>query len=78
MAFLRGFDTNERSRIVLAAVAHLAKELGLRTLVDGVETQKQYEFLKAEGFGLLQGWLFGRPNPSYDEVADWVRPPIVQ
>ena len=72
MAFLRGFEGNERSKTVLSAVARLAKELGLRTLVEGVETQKQYEFLKAEGFGLLQGWLFGRPNPSYDEVSDRV------
>ncbi len=70
MDFLRTFDTNKRTKVILATIVNMAKELGIHTLAEGVETQEQYEFLKRIGCEKLQGYLFGKPKP----VADFDRP----
>ncbi len=70
MNFLRSFDTNKRSRVILASIVNMAKELGIHTLAEGVETKEQYEFLKRIGCEKLQGYLFGKPKP----VSEFNRP----
>jgi len=61
MGFLRTFDKNEYSRIMLSHIIGMCKELGLKTLVEGVETQEQMEFLRGIGCGRGQGYFFGKP-----------------
>ncbi len=68
MNFLRSFDTNKRSKVILATIVNMAKELGMHTLAEGVETQEQYDFLRRIGCEKLQGYLFGKPKPSEDFV----------
>ena len=63
MNFLRSFETNKKSRVILASIVSMAKELGIHTLAEGVETQEQYDFLKNIGCEKLQGYLFGKPTP---------------
>ena len=63
MNFLREFRTNKKSRVILANIVDMAKELGIHTIAEGVETEEQYEFLKRIGCEKLQGFLFGRPEP---------------
>lgn len=72
MDFLRSFDTNKKSRVILATIVNMAKELGIHTLAEGVETQEQYEFLKMIGCEKLQGYLFGKPVPTdeFDRSKD--------
>ena len=66
MGFLREFETNEQTRIMLAHIISMVKELGLKTLVEGVETPEQLSFLKAIGCGRSQGYLLGRPASLRD------------
>lgn len=63
MGFLREFETNQKSRIILASIVNMAKELGIHTLAEGVETEEQYEFLLKIGCEKMQGYLFGKPKP---------------
>ncbi len=72
MAFLRTFDTNKKSKVILASIINMAKELGIHTLAEGVETQEQYEFLRRIGCEKLQGYLFGKPKPisDFDRAVD--------
>ena len=44
----------------------MAKELGLKTLIEGVETELQREYLRSVGCGRLQGYLLGKPA-SFDD-----------
>ena len=64
MAFLRGFETNEKARPILCAIISLAKTLGMVTLCEGVETREQFEFLASIGCDCAQGYLFGKPAPE--------------
>ncbi len=72
MDFLRSFETNKKTRIILSAIVSMAKELGIHTLAEGVETKEQYEFLKRIGCEKLQGYLFGKPKPldDFDRAVD--------
>lgn len=68
MNFLKSFETNKRSKVILATIVNMAKELGMHTLAEGVETKEQYEFLRDIGCEKLQGYLFGKPKP-YEEFV---------
>ena len=68
MAFLAGFEDNPKSREIIVTVVDMAKKLGIRTLIEGVETRQQYRFLQRIGCEMLQGFYFGKPRP-YDEEA---------
>ena len=68
MEFLRDMESNQRSKTIVASVIRMAKSLGIRTLVEGVETKEQCEFLREAGCDMMQGYLFGRPRPL-DELA---------
>ena len=63
MAFLRGFPDNRKSGPILSAIVDLAKDLGLVTLCEGVETLEQFEFLHSIGCDRAQGYYFGKPDP---------------
>ncbi len=63
MAFLRGFEDNEKSRPILQHIVALAKELGMVALCEGVETREQFEFLASIGCDRAQGYHFGKPDP---------------
>ncbi len=61
---------------VVNAVLALAQQLGTPVVAEGVETQAQAEWLASHGAHVLQGYLFGRPEPlaAWDALAD-DRPP---
>ncbi len=62
MQFLANF--NERSKNIIRSIILMAKNLGVQTLAEGVETQEQYEFLRSIGCEKLQGYFFSRPLPA--------------
>ena len=48
-------------RALVSAILGMGQTLGLRVIVDGVETPAQAELLRGLGCRLGQGWLFSRP-----------------
>jgi EAL domain-containing protein (putative c-di-GMP-specific phosphodiesterase class I) len=62
-SFVVGAQTDWRGHRVLAAVIRLARELGVETVAEGVETEQQFEMVSELGCTRFQGHLFGRPQP---------------
>ncbi|QFJ54029.1 EAL domain-containing protein [Pseudobutyrivibrio xylanivorans] len=63
MAFLSDFEVNDNGKIILRHIVSMIKNLNIHTLIEGVETQEQYDFIKSIGCELIQGYLIGRPMP---------------
>lgn len=69
MKFLSNFNGNKKAPQILKNVINLAKDLGMQTLTEGVETKEAYEFLRENGCEKLQGYLFGKPMSKQDFLS---------
>jgi diguanylate cyclase (GGDEF)-like protein/PAS domain S-box-containing protein len=70
-AFVRDIETDENDAAISSATIALAKNLGLRVVAEGVETEAQRDFLSSHACNLLQGYLFGKPEPADVLTARW-------
>ncbi|MEG1778618.1 MAG: EAL domain-containing protein [Oscillospiraceae bacterium] len=61
--FLMYSEGNTRGKIILANIIHLAKELNMQTVTEGVETKEQVALLKELGCDMVQGFMYARPFP---------------
>jgi EAL domain-containing protein (putative c-di-GMP-specific phosphodiesterase class I) len=52
-----------RGEAILESVLTLAKNIGVKVVVEGVETQAQAEWIRARSDCWVQGYLFGYPAP---------------
>ena len=55
---------------LVTAIIHMARSLNLRTVAEGVETQAQWDMLKAMGCDLIQGYFLSRPMAA-DDALHW-------
>lgn len=61
---------NEKSKgmIMLRGVVNLAKDLGLKTVAEGVETPEQLALMEKMGCDMIQGYIFDKPLVEADFV----------
>jgi diguanylate cyclase (GGDEF)-like protein len=59
--FIGGLEDGEDSRAIVQAIAGLARNLGIMTTAEGVETQQQLHQVKFLGCTEMQGFLFSPP-----------------
>lgn len=69
MAFFRGELLEKRDRAIAQSVISMAKMLDMKTVAEGVETQRLLGILRDMGCDIVQGYLFGRPMPVEDFEA---------
>ncbi len=62
-SLVRAVDTSDEAAAVMRAVFGLARGLKLPVLAEGVETDAELSFLRAEACDEMQGYLLGRPCP---------------
>jgi EAL domain-containing protein (putative c-di-GMP-specific phosphodiesterase class I) len=65
-------DNNGANRLILKDLVHLAKALRLHTLMEGVETKEQIDFVREIGCELVQGFYYQKPEPL-DEILFRIR-----
>lgn len=54
----------KRNHMILRVLSKLAKEMGIRTVVEGVERNEDVEFLKTIDCDMAQGYYYDRPIPA--------------
>jgi diguanylate cyclase (GGDEF)-like protein/PAS domain S-box-containing protein len=64
--FVAGFLTNHQDRAIVTAITHLAHDLGLRVVAEGIESAAQAARLREIGCDVGQGFYFGHPMPACD------------
>ena len=61
-SFIRNVRRSRENQAVVLAIAFLAEQLGMDTVVEGVETQEQLDYARAVGFTDVQGFLMCQPQ----------------
>jgi diguanylate cyclase (GGDEF)-like protein len=61
--FAQHVTTEGPSRSIIEVVCQLADRLGMRVVVEGIETEHQRREVEFLGAEQAQGWLFGKPQP---------------
>ena len=65
-SFVEELPSNSDDAVIVNTIIGMAKNLGLATVAEGVETQAQSDWLTAQGCDQIQGYLCGRPQPIDD------------
>jgi diguanylate cyclase (GGDEF)-like protein len=60
--FVAGVGEDGTNEPIVRAVLAMTRAMGHRVVAEGVETEVQRDWLRAQGCELAQGWLYGRPQ----------------
>jgi diguanylate cyclase (GGDEF)-like protein len=63
-SFVRGLPHNPEDAAITRAVIAMTRSLRMEVVAEGIETQEQSDFLRANGCDKAQGYLYGRPCPA--------------
>ena len=55
---------SERAKVVMKATVNMIKELGLKMVAEGVETEEQMQGIKDLGIDYIQGFYYSKPLPQ--------------
>ncbi len=64
-SFVRTLHERSESGKIVDAIIGLSRSLGVLTVAEGIETERDASMLQQLGCGLGQGYLFGRPMPAH-------------
>ncbi|MEZ8826136.1 putative bifunctional diguanylate cyclase/phosphodiesterase [Vibrio amylolyticus] len=62
-SFVDDLDNDKSDQSIVRAIILMSEALGLQTIAEGVETEGQQDYLRAEGCLFYQGYLFSKPLP---------------
>jgi diguanylate cyclase (GGDEF)-like protein/PAS domain S-box-containing protein len=60
-SFIAAVDSNRQAATIVRAVLGIGRGLDLPVLAEGVETDRELQFLQSESCDEIQGYLLGRP-----------------
>jgi diguanylate cyclase (GGDEF)-like protein/PAS domain S-box-containing protein len=63
-SFVRDLDSNRDAQAIMRAIISLGTGLGVTITAEGVETEAELSYLRAEGCHEGQGFLFSRARPN--------------
>lgn len=63
-SFVRNLLESEESASMVRTIVDLARSLDIDVVVEGVETDRQIDYLTSLGCDLIQGYYFSRPLPE--------------
>lgn len=64
--FIRDASDNSQDAALVATISSMGRNLGMRLVAEGVESEEQRRLVEAHGCDELQGYLISRPLPLAD------------
>lgn len=65
--FVRGISSgSEKDMAIIKSIIQISENLKIDVLAEGVETEEQYDYLKDNGCGIIQGYYFYKPMAASD------------
>ena len=68
-SFVTHAETRPEERMIMASVTRLARDFGLESVAEGIETQGCYDLVREFGMDFGQGYLMAEPLPCDDFKA---------
>lgn len=66
--FLQGLEKNMKKKLLVRNITHLAIQLGIKVIAEGVETKAEYFTCKEIGCHFAQGYLIQKPTQNTQEI----------
>ena len=73
-AFVKGIQSSAFDNTFLRLVVELCSSVGIRTCLEGVESQAELDAVQPMGLDYIQGFLLGRPCPADKFEAEFLAP----
>ncbi len=70
-SFVCTINSSDGNRVIVQKTIEIGHELGMKVVMEGVETAEQLEFVKLSGCDIAQGYLFSRPMPL-KAIKEWI------
>jgi EAL domain-containing protein (putative c-di-GMP-specific phosphodiesterase class I)/PleD family two-component response regulator len=70
-SFVTNITEGRKQRAIVTAISALSAQLGLTTIAEGIETERQRDYVDALGVHEIQGFLISRPLP-FDEFRQFL------
>ena len=71
-SFILGMEDSENDAVIVRSTIDLGRNLGLRVVAEGVETQAAWNRLVSLGCDVAQGYYLSRPAPA-EQLTEWLR-----
>ena len=68
MELTRMIDTNPVKQSIVKGILHVARDLGISIIAEGIETRNELETLRDFGVNLFQGYYFAKP--AFESLAE--------
>ncbi len=68
-SFVRDMLQNPSDATIITTIIHMARDLKLEVIAEGVETPEELDFLRQRNCFAYQGYLFSRPVPAEQIVV---------
>jgi diguanylate cyclase (GGDEF)-like protein/PAS domain S-box-containing protein len=68
-SFVRNLTETPADQAIVSAVIDLSRNLGFKTIAEGVETIEQLTYLQNKGCDQIQGYYFSKPLPAEQFLA---------
>ncbi|HIP54105.1 MAG TPA: GGDEF domain-containing protein [Sulfurimonas autotrophica] len=66
--FLQGLEKNMKKKLMVRNITHLAIQLGIKVIAEGIETKAEYLTCKDIGCHLAQGYFIQKPTKNTSEI----------
>lgn len=63
-SFLDTLLQDQSTQVITETMVYLSKKLDLVSIAEGVETEKQFEYIRRMGVDVVQGYLMSKPVPK--------------
>jgi EAL domain-containing protein (putative c-di-GMP-specific phosphodiesterase class I)/CheY-like chemotaxis protein len=70
-SFINGAAKDPSLRAIVESTLAMARQLGMKSVAEGVEHRDDWDFLRALGCDVAQGYFIARPMPAIDLPGWW-------
>ena len=70
-SFVHGAALDNTRRAILSGSLGIARQLGMKTVAEGVEDREDWDLLRRQNCDLAQGYFIGRPMPA-GKLRSWL------